>query len=153
MTDERKAEAEALRVGLLAGINAIDDAIRWADSVIESEMKPHPTIIEVALAGSQPINRVLYLLEQVPGEADRSDALKVQMRMMLSRLEGDPTSAEAVAQHLYRLAATGDWPSASFGDEAYWLDDTFDLVRQGIYRGTYADAVNELRGYLRRNSR
>jgi hypothetical protein len=153
MSNDLKAVAEGYRLGLMAGIDTVDAVVEWADSVIESEARPHSSIIEVALARDQPANRMIGLLEQIPGDVDDSEVLRAQMRRLLSCLEADPHSAEDVARRLYRLATAGPWPSEVFGDEAYWLEDTFEFVRQGHYRGTYDDAVNDLRAYFNRNIR
>jgi hypothetical protein len=150
--DTQKAEAEGLRIALTTGVVGTDKVILWADQIIEREAKPDVAIIEVALAAARPIDEIARLLEQVPGETDRVFALRTVMRDLLGALEADPSSAELVAQKLYRLAATGEWPEQEFGVEAFWLDDTFDLVRTGTYRGKHEDAVKDLRDFLSRNS-
>ena len=150
--NHQKAEAEGLRIALMAGLVRPAEVVEWADRIIEREDNPDAAVIEVALAAHRSINEIAGLLEEIPGEADRTMALRTLLRGLLIALEGNPLSAEPIAQKLYRLARTGEWPEEEFGSEAFWLDDTFELIREGTYRGSFEDAVKDLRDYLRRNS-
>jgi len=44
----QKEQAEVLRLGLLAGVRTVGDAVAWADSVIAADPSPDIAVIEVA---------------------------------------------------------------------------------------------------------
>jgi hypothetical protein len=149
----RKIQAEALRLGLVVGLYTVEDAIAWADTVITEEPAPHASVIDVALASKRSLSVVISLLAQIPGEPHNVLALRSLLACLLNRLKANSDNAETIARDLYHLARTAPWPEEEFGGEAFWLDHTFELLREGLYRGTYADAVADLTSYLERNSR
>jgi len=146
-----KVEAETLRCGLLAGCATVDEAVAWADGIIAQEVMPDIAVIDVSLASRRTPVEVAALLEAVAGEADGITVRRRLMSRMLHALNQDPGRGDEIARWLYSLAARGELPEAEFGTEAYALEDTFDLARQGIH-GTVEGAVAELRTYLERRS-
>ena len=146
-----KESAESLRCGLLVGYVTVRETVAWAGAVIAQEPAPHPTIIEVALAGRQPPADVAALLREVPGDADPIRVRRRLLARMLQALDRDPTQGERIAQWLYQLAVHGELPEEAFGWQAHGLDDTFEAARTGVY-GSHAAAVTELREYLHRHS-
>ena len=146
--DRLKTQAEAMRIGLSAGIYTVAGVVRWADTIIETRNAPDPAIIAVSLKGNDPASEVANCLFDVPGNGEYMEALRYVLRDLRRRLDHDPSSAEHIAQCLYQLASTTLWPEDEFGPEAYYLDDTFELLRTGTYRGAHHDAVRDLRDYL-----
>jgi hypothetical protein len=65
-----KLEAEWLRMCLEWGIRSKADVIAWADRRVESTDRPHPSIIDVAMATNVGPQDVLDLLRAVPGQAE-----------------------------------------------------------------------------------
>ena len=153
IADRIKTEADALRIGLSTGIYTVADVIRWADRLIETRNAPHPAIFALSLAVNEPSANVVSRLFDVPGEAEHTEVLRFLLRDLHRRLDDDPSSAEWIAQSLYRLASSTDWPEDELGAEALYLDDAFELLRTSIYRGSHDDAVSDLREYLRKNGR
>jgi len=147
----RKAEAETLRCGLLAGCATVAEAVAWADAVLAAADAPDIAIIEVSLAGRRAPAEVAGLLDAVPGQADGIEVRRRLMSRMLRLLDEEPSRGDEIARWLYGLASSGELPDEVFGWEPYGLDDTFDLVRNRVY-GAHADAVAQLRAYLERHS-
>ena len=141
-----KAEAESLRLGLLAGVVSVGEVIRWADSAIVAMDQPEVSIIDVALSVGRSPDFVARQLESVPGNVDHVDALRSLLASFLVELEAEPEHAWDIARRLYRLAASVDWPESLLGHEPYSLDDAFDLAAQDI--GSFDSARSELRRYL-----
>lgn len=144
---QRKEEAEALRLGLVAGIASVADAVAWADEVIMADPRPDSAILDVSLAAKQPAFEVAKLLGAVRGPVDLERAARLLLGRMLRLLDEEPRRGGELAVSLYRLATNGALPDDRFGIEPYFLDDEFDLVRQGIYDSDAA-AREQLRRYL-----
>lgn len=145
-----KTEAEALRLALLSGLASSEDVIAWADRTITDEAVPHITVIDLALAVNEDLDRLAFRLAEVPGEASLADAIQLLLKSLMERLEHgvDP---RAVAEHLYRLARTTDWPEEQFGTEPYWLDDLFPPA--SAYGGIYCEeSLAALRTYLAKHT-
>jgi hypothetical protein len=150
MSVRRRTEAESIRAGIIAGVQTVKDAVAWADSAISEETSPHPSIIEIALSGNRRPQDVISLLSEVPGTFDRIDVYHRLLRTMLQELDKRPTTAEAIAKSLYRVAASPEWPDEVLGTQPYALDDSFDLVHEGY--GRFEDAVAALRAYLEQHA-
>jgi hypothetical protein len=131
-------------------VQTVSDAVAWADAVIAEDSAPDPTIIDLALSGNRRPHAVISLLSAVPGTFDHVDVCRRLLGTMLVQLDHKPSSAEAIARALYQFAAVGEWPDEALGSQPYALDDSFALVREGY--GTWEDAVEDLRNYLRQYS-
>jgi hypothetical protein len=145
-----KTEAEALRLALLSGLASSKDVIAWADRKIAIEAAPHITIIDLALAVDEDVDRLALRLTEIPGEASLADAIQLLLKALMERLDHgvDP---RRVAEHLYRLTGITDWPEEQFGSEPYWLDDLFqpESAYGGMY---YQEALAALRTYLAKHT-
>lgn len=144
-----KAEAELLRLKLIAGLTSVADVIAWADEVIRAAPEPESSVIDVALAGRKGPADVAALLREVPGSYDPVSAARGLLGAMLQDLERDPQRGRELAQTVYRLACAGELPEEHFGWEAFGLDENFYLVDVGAF--TEAEALAGLREYLSRN--
>ena len=142
------ASTGRMKIGLSVGVYTVADVIRWADTIIETRNAPHPAIIAVSLAVNEASQDVSNRLFDVPGEIDHTEALRYVLRDLRHKLDEDPSSAESIARRLYQFASSTFWPEDELGSEAYHLDDAFELLRSGTYRGSYDDAVRDLRDYL-----
>src|SRR5262245_44087250 len=100
MTD-RKAEAETLRCGLLAGCASVAEVVAWADEMIAAETAPDIAIIEVSLAGRRAPVEVARLLEAVPGHTDGIEVRRQLIGQMLRLLNEDPSRGDEIARWLY----------------------------------------------------
>ena len=70
MTIPQKPEAEALRIGMLAGLFARADAVRWADRLIDELDKPCSELIDLSTSEGLDRSSFAALLASIPGEAD-----------------------------------------------------------------------------------
>lgn len=145
-----KTEAEALRLALLSGLATPEDVIAWADRTITAEATPHIGIIDLALAVNDNAARLAFRLSEIPGEPASRAAIQLLLKVLIERLDrgADPRD---VAEYLYRLARTTEWPEEHFGSEPYWLDDLFqpEAAYSGIY---YQEALATLREYLTKHT-
>jgi hypothetical protein len=149
MMDQRKFEAERLRLGIRGGWIEPSAAISWADREIAREQDPHPALIDVALAAHQPREELVALLSAMPGQVDPAAVMRRCLGDLLVRLNAEPELGSQVARYLYAAAAAGELPPDRFGHEPFALDDEFALAQQGI--GTVADAQARLAAFLRRH--
>jgi len=134
-------------MALSAGVIRPVDVIDWADACIAAEAAPHISLIEIALAVNEGVERLGHRLADVPGEADESLAIRIILKALLEQLDGEGADPRQVADHLYTLARRPDWLESEFGTEPYWLDDLFN--REPSYRGVfYTEALAAFRAYL-----
>ncbi len=143
---ELKTEAEALRIALLSGLALPEDVIAWADRTIEAEVTPHISIINLSLAVNESVDHLVWRLAEIPGDGALDVAIRLLLKVLNEWLD-DGEDPREVAEHLYRLARTVEWPEDQFGSEPYWLDDLFQP--ESAYGGTYfQEALEALRAYL-----
>lgn len=150
MITNLKEDAEAFRLGLLAGTVTVPEVVSWADDAIAAAETPDATIIEIALAGRRSPADVVALLREVPGDADHARTVRRVFRGMLDALKGDPHRGAEIARGLYQLALNGELPEREFGWRAYDLEEAFHLAQTGIYR--IQDALADLQRYLEEHS-
>jgi len=91
MTIPQKPEAEALRIGMLAGLFTRADAVAWADTLIGELDKPCSELIDLSCADGLDGSSFAALLGNMPGEADAA----LTQRILLGRVR-------------QKLAQTGD---------------------------------------------
>jgi hypothetical protein len=144
----QKTDAEALRLGLIAGYVTVGEVVAWADDVIVADPAPDHSVIEVALAAKRLPADVIRLLGEVLGEVDVRAARRALLGRMLAILTVDPSQGERIAAWLYSLSRHGELPEDEFGCEPRSLDDDFELARAQVY-GTIESATERLRDYLR----
>jgi hypothetical protein len=65
-----KADAEALRLGLIAGLVDHTTVVEWTDRLILSDRASEaPVVLDLALAAEKSLAEVVSLLGEIPGEA------------------------------------------------------------------------------------
>ena len=145
-----KAEAEALRVGLLVGLVDRDRIVAWADSAILADRAPEaPVVLDLALAGHKPVAEIVSLLSQVPGEVDQSVVGRRLAGQLRERFARGTLDVVGVARAMYRLLREGYAPDDEFESMAYVADDRVDLALEGVY-GTLDDVSAEVAEFLER---
>jgi hypothetical protein len=82
MTMPLRPEADALRIGMLAGIYTRADAVTWADLAIAELDKPCGELIDLSTSEGLDASSFAALLGAMPGEAD----LALTKRILLARL-------------------------------------------------------------------
>ena len=128
-----KLQAEALRIGLLAGYVGPAEAVAWADSVIAAGDVPGPEIIEVSLGGGLPSDELARALGAIPGEVSRTPLSHEILRQMAAALRRDPAKGPAIARSLYRMWLDDLVPSPEAKAQMIRLDDAFDLAESGTW--------------------
>ncbi|AFJ02621.1 hypothetical protein Q7C_1472 [Methylophaga frappieri] len=92
MNQSHGIEADYYLYGIELGILQFEEAIAWADKIIESEDLPSGEIIEVALGRPRGRNGVMESLKEVLGERN----LQVSGAMLLSELSNRLAQGESV---------------------------------------------------------
>jgi hypothetical protein len=82
MTMPLRPEADALRIGMLAGIFTRGDVVTWADLAIAELDKPCGELIDLSTSEGLDGSSFAALLGSIPGEAD----LGLTKRILLARL-------------------------------------------------------------------
>ena len=150
MVQDQREKAEYLNQALVAGISSVEDAVSWAESVIELDDQPDAEVIEVALSRRRPDFAFGPLLDQIKGKCDRVQVTRKVLAELLARLNSDPTAGQSIASRVYKLYAAGYLPDDIFGWEPCALEDNFYLENVGAL-GPGRTAVGELRSYLARH--
>lgn len=137
--------AEFFRLGLLIGLCEPATAVRWADSIVAAEPSPHSAFIELCIASSQPVNTVITLLDDVPGQATPD----LPARMLLghaSRLLS--TRSFTPEQILLRLERNRRSFPDSLEPRLDHLDTAYYLVCDGSF-GTLEGIRHDIATFLR----
>jgi hypothetical protein len=142
-----KEQAEALRVGLLAGYVGPNEVVTWADNLIVATDVPEPEIIAVSLVGSCSANDVARALAAIPGVGCREKVAELVLRQMAKAIQRDPKAARSIARMLFQMYQDGIIPSEQAGLQMSRLDDAFDLAESGTW-GTPEEVLAELVEFL-----
>lgn len=145
---QARDEAEALAIALELGLATVADVVAWADGWLARETQPHWVWSELALGASDPCDKVLGLLKEIPGALDESNARGLLLRRMHSRLTRATPRGREVAHALFQLAASDALDDPKVIALGRWADDELDLVRDGIKQGTAEEVVQEMRRVL-----
>lgn len=91
-----------------------------------------------------------HCVSEISGEGPPDAAIRILLKGLSKRLDHGVEPRD-VAEHLYRLTRTSEWPEDLFGTEPYWLDDLFqpESAYGGIY---YEEALAALRAYLTKHT-
>ena len=146
MLPGQKEQAEAVRLGLIAGFRDVTDAVRWADGVIAADPAPDAEIADIALAAGRDRHQVISLLAAVPGRCDTTVAMRRLLRELLEAFDAEPTRGEQIARWLYSFAVAGNLPESEFGLDPFSLEDIFVGAKAGW--NTDDQAFAALREYL-----
>lgn len=126
-----RTEAEAVAIALEIGLFDVADAVRWADQQIERSDTPEGAICDVAMSASKYPQDVAFNLRQIPGECERSIAVRLVLRCALNAFESGKRDPREIARGLFDLAYANDLPESAW---AYW--DAIDLARDGYCQET-----------------
>jgi len=130
MTIPQKPEAEALRIGMLAGLFTRADAVRWADELIGELDKPCGQLIDLSTSEGLDGSSFSALLASIPGEADAA----LTRRILLGRVR-------------LKLAQSGDLgavlPSLAQLADLVPLTDEEKKVASRLTAGAPGDALKQ----------
>lgn len=131
MPMDHRIEADYYLYGIELGILSFDQAISWADKIIEAEDEPDVEIIEVALSRPRGRNGVMEALKEVKGSYSPQTAGAMLLADLYRFLkEGD--SIKSISRKALDVAWATQMP-----EEIRWkfdhIDDDISLAEQGIY--------------------
>ena len=144
---EFKQNAEALRVGLLAGYISPAEVVAWADGVIAAGDVPGPELIEVSLGGGLPVDELARTLNAIRGEVSPIQLARTILCQMAAAFRRDPTTGRAIARLLYQMYLDDLVPSSEARVQMSRLDDAFNLAESGA-SGTIQEVQTELAEFL-----
>lgn len=104
-TPQQKPEAEAIRIGMLAGLFSREEAIQWADLVIADTDKPCSEVLDLSMGENLDGSSIASLLSAMPGAADAELTKKLLLAKVGARLgrNKDVGSAKAALDQLVAL--------------------------------------------------
>ena len=145
MQHQHAIKADYFLYGIQAGIISFQDAIYWADKIIEVEDVPCVEIIDLALSKSRGRNEVMNALKGIPGKRDpqlSGSYLLGDLKQLLFA-GGD---LKDIAHKAMNVAAITQQP-----DDDYFrfiaIDDGIALAEAGVYN-TLAQCREDLRQVL-----
>jgi hypothetical protein len=123
-----KEDAEVLRQGLLFGVGRVDDAIAWADALIENEAPGRvPTeVLDVSLCAAKPDHEVAQILSAIPGNFDDDRVVRRLLVVFRDWLSANPDGGRHIARALMTLWSNGRLPEERFGMEPSFLDEYYE---------------------------
>jgi hypothetical protein len=142
-----KVQAEALRVGLLAGYVQPAEVVAWADRLILAGAVPGPELIAVSLGGSLPADELAKVLHALQGEACPTRLARSILSQMAAAVRRDPATGREIARWLYQMELDHLVPSPEARIQMNRLDDAFALAESGTW-GTLQEAQAELAEFL-----
>jgi hypothetical protein len=145
-----KFDAEALRLGLVAGTVDVREVVAWADrAILANQADDAPVLLDLSLAGRRSVSEVVSLLGEVPGEADPPAVGRQLAGELATRLAAGQMDIVATARAMYRILREGYAPDREFEGHAYAADDGVDLALSGTY-GTLDDVRHDVAEFLSR---
>ena len=142
-----KEQAEALRVGLLAGYVTPTEVVAWADGLIAADGLPEPELIEVSLGGGKPVDELARALNEIRGEVRRPLLARAILGQMAAAVRRDAATGRAAARQLYQMWLDDLVPSPEARTQMIRLDDAFNLAESGTW-GTLDKVQAELVEFL-----
>jgi hypothetical protein len=149
-----RTEAESVAIALEIRILSVDDAVNWAICQLDELDMPPVAICDAAMAGSKYPQDVVMTLREVPGDFDRSQAVRLVLRYALDALEQGKRNPIQVTYALYDLAHAGDLSESEL-DKHQWhfWDHALYFICKGESNRTeeqfFTDWSLELKGFLR----
>jgi len=138
-------KSDFFRYGIEMGILDFNEAISWADSVIQESPEPSGEIIDLALSRPRGRNGVLEALAAIPGERSPQAAGKLLLAVLGHRL-----SAGWELKVISRQSLDVAWVTLQPEEIRLELDrinDGIYLAESGAY-GTIEECTRELRDAL-----
>lgn len=86
MSISQKVEAEALRIGMLAGIFTRADAVAWADALVGELDKPSSELIDLSCSDGTDGSSFAALLSAIPGQPDPELTKKLLFAKLAKKL-------------------------------------------------------------------
>ena len=145
MDQELSIRADYFLYGIEIGILDFNEAISWADSVIEESAEPSGEIIDLALSRPRGRNGVLEALAEIPGERNPEAAGRLLLGELVRRL-----SSGKEVKVISRQALDVAWATQQPEDVRFELDridDGIYLAESGTY-GTINEYMQELEDAL-----
>jgi broad specificity phosphatase PhoE len=129
-----KAEAEGLRLGLIAGLVDVDAVVAWADRLIlDDQADGAPVLFDLSLSGGRKVADVISMLREIPGAAHPAAVGRRMAADLAAGLADGSFGIVRAARVMYLIMREGFAPDAEFESEAYWADDGVDLALEGVY--------------------
>lgn len=125
------------RLEFLFGLVSKEDIVAWADDVLMRLESPPQFLYDLSLAGSKNDLDVSSLLRELSAGGDPTEtyatAFRRFSRSLYQHLESGVLSPDEVAARLYKVAWQTDLQLPERVSQfCSWIDDEFELVRQGI---------------------
>lgn len=134
-------KADYFLYGIELGILSFDQAITWAEKVIELEDAPSGEVIDLALSRPRGRNGVIEALKEIQGERNPQFAGAMLLSDLATKLElGE--SIKSIASKALSVAWATQLPEAARQHFDH-IDDEISLAEQGIY-GDLAQCKVEL---------
>jgi hypothetical protein len=147
LADDIRRNAALYRDGIAYGVLAPDDAVAWADSLIESRDRLPTAMYDLSVAPGKSAATVIEALGRLTDIPDVTDATARALLDVLDRQLNSglvtPTEALVTAHRLTRPLG----PDSSVWLDAFHLEDQYALARDGIY-GSLADLQSAVRSWL-----
>jgi hypothetical protein len=142
--------AGVLSAGILLSVIDREDAVVWADHLIEMSEQPPNWLIDLSLSQNLHVVDVMKLLDQIGKGADPAEVCRNLYGFLPSPEGYSLDQAEALARQAYRIAFhcfDADW-SHRLLCEADHIDETFLLVRDGTFTLPKTRVIEELWDFL-----
>lgn len=123
--------ADYFLYGIEVGILDFNEAISWADSVIEESAEPDGEIIDLALSRPRGRNGVMEALAAIPGERRPQVAGKLLLAELRDRLSSGK-ELKAISRHALDVAWATQQPE-EIRFELDRIDDGIYLAESGTY--------------------
>ncbi len=108
MTIPQKPEAEALRLGMLAGLFTRADAVAWADNLIGELDKPCNELIDLSTSDGLDGSGFTALLSSIPGAPDAELTKRILLGRVRQRLAQGAEVFASIAQLADLVALTAE---------------------------------------------
>jgi len=126
MTIPQKPEAEALRIGMLAGLFTRAEAVAWADDLIGELDKPCNELIDLSTSDGLDGSSFAALLASIPGEADATLTRRILLGRARQKLAQGVDVSASLAQ-LADLVTLTDEEKKGLAEDAAKLLATYTL--------------------------
>lgn len=131
MNRDYRVQSDYFLYGIEFGIIPYDEAIKWANSIIEDEDEPTGEIVDLALSGPWGKNGVVGSLKSIQGVRNLSESGHMLFELLEQMLESG-----ADLQSIATLALSISWlthPEDDLRFEFDRIEDEIGLAEQGIY--------------------
>ena len=145
MNEDHGIKSDYYLYGIELGIIAYEEAIDWADSVIENEAQPSGEMVDLALSRPRGRNGVMDSLKEIEGERNSQLSGCMLFNILALKLEAGEELKSIASKALNVSWATQQAEDLRF--EFDRIDDEISLAEQGIY-GNLEQCKKDLRAAL-----